>query len=56
MCLLGKGLTSNLILKLDNALDELMLPYSFDLSIFEKIDNQNFKDHISRVGMVLYQK
>ena len=37
-------------------LDDLYLPYMFDISIFDKIDNQNLKDHINRVGQVFYQR
>ena len=53
LCLLGKDLDSGIILKLDNILDELYLPYTFDISIYDKIDNPNFKDHIDRVGMMI---
>ena len=56
LCLLGENLDSSFILKLDHQLDELMLPYRFDLSIYSQIDNPNFKDHIDRVGVIFFQK
>lgn len=33
-----------------------MLPYSFDLSEFAEIENQNLVDHIQRVGVIFYQR
>jgi len=35
-------------------LDELLLPYTFDLSLWHQIDNEKLKDHIERVGELLY--
>lgn len=43
-----------LLLKLDNALDELDLPYSFDISLLQQIGNENLLEHIKRVGVVFY--
>lgn len=37
--------------KIKNELDELNLPYLFDLSIFSEIDNQDLIKHIERVGI-----
>lgn len=54
LCLKGENLSTGIILKLDNSLDELNLPYTFDLSIYDKIDNKDFIDHINRVGIALY--
>ena len=39
-----------------DALEELYLPYSFDISIFDSIVNQELIDHIHRSGKVLYQR
>ncbi|WP_178030898.1 nucleotidyltransferase domain-containing protein [Pelagibaculum spongiae] len=44
------------IYQLDEQLDALFLPYSFDLSILSEIDNSNLVQHIQRVGVVFYQK
>lgn len=38
------------LLKVENQLEELMLPYKIDLSLMHKIENQNLIDHINRVG------
>ncbi|MCB9062355.1 MAG: nucleotidyltransferase domain-containing protein [Halobacteriovoraceae bacterium] len=53
ICLKGKELTTNDILSIEDKLDDLNLPYTFDLSIFHLIDNSSLKDHISRVGINL---
>lgn len=37
-------------------LDELLLPFKIDLSIFSSIDNESLKEHILRVGMTFYEK
>ena len=55
--LFGENLNlNNSIYPLMDLLDDLYLPYMFDISIFDKIDNQNLKDHINRVGQVFYQR
>jgi predicted nucleotidyltransferase len=53
--LLGKELTQDLIWKIGQALDDLLLPYVIDLSLFDTLDNTALIEHISRVGIVLYQ-
>ncbi|MFZ3208337.1 MAG: restriction endonuclease subunit S [Geobacteraceae bacterium] len=37
-------------------LDDLLLPYKIDLSIFEQLDNVKLREHIERVGVVFYQR
>jgi len=37
-------------------LDDLPIPYSFDLSIFSKLDHADLIEHINRVGKVFYQR
>lgn len=40
------------LLKIEMQLDDLLLPYKIDLSIFNKIENEELKKHIQRVGMI----
>jgi len=49
-------LTYRDLLEIENELDDLMLPFMFDLSIYDMLTNENFIEHIDRVGKVLYQK
>lgn len=44
------------LLRIESQLDEEMLPYEMDLSIFENIKNQDLIAHINRVGKIFYQK
>ena len=52
----GKDLTLKIQHKIANELDDLLLPYKIDLSIFDQISNPEFVDHILRVGVVFYKK
>jgi len=55
--LLGENLNlNNSLYQIDEKLEELELPYTFDISIFSHIDNEYLREHIQRVGKVFYQK
>lgn len=43
-------------MRLENELDDLLLPYKIDLSVKHKISNPDLLEHIQRVGKVFYQK
>jgi len=49
-------LTLNVLFRILDDLDDLLLPYTFDLSIFQDIDNPDLLAHIRRVGVTFYQK
>ncbi|MGR3318334.1 MAG: nucleotidyltransferase domain-containing protein [Candidatus Anammoxibacter sp.] len=52
----GDKLSLRLINKISADLDELLLPYTFDISIYSHIDNPDLIEHIGRVGVVFYMK
>ncbi len=55
--LLGKNLTlDNSVYPLMSALDDLYLPYKFDISIFNQLEESDFVEHILRVGKTFYEK
>jgi hypothetical protein len=54
--LLGENLSNQTIFGIQDEIEELYLPYSFDISIFDRIDNEDLIDHIRRVGKVFYEK
>lgn len=56
LCLSGEDLTLSLLLKIGNELDDLLLPYKIDLSIFHALDNPELIEQIKRVGVVFYSK
>lgn len=56
MVIRGESVTNAHLLSLENQLDDLLLPYSIDLSLLHQITNTDLLDHISRVGALLYEK
>jgi predicted nucleotidyltransferase len=52
----GEGLSLNTIYKILHDLDDLLLPYTIDLSIFRDVDDLDLVEHIQRVGMTFYNK
>ena len=56
LTLRGADLTLNVIYKILNDLDELLLPYTIDLSIFDDISDLDVVEHIQRVGVTFYEK
>ncbi|MFM5482282.1 nucleotidyltransferase domain-containing protein [Aeromonas veronii] len=54
LTLCGEKLNFSLLCCIANELDDLLLPYTFDISLFKQIDNQDLLDHIKRVGVVFY--
>jgi predicted nucleotidyltransferase len=41
---------------IDSELDDLLLPYTIDLLIFDTLDHVKLREHIERVGKVFYQR
>src|SRR5690606_18821108 len=56
LTLIGKDIDLSLQTKIEFDLDDLMLPYKFDISIYDKITNPEFLDHINRVGKEIYKR
>lgn len=52
----GEDLTLNVIYKILNDLDDLLLPHTIDLSIFNDISDPALIEHIQRVGVTFYEK
>ena len=52
----GEGLNLTEQLRIENELDDLLLPYKIDLSVYHHIQNADLIDHIDRVGVVFYNK
>lgn len=56
LTLLGESLDSTLLHKISWQLDDLLLPYTFDLSLYNHLNDSALLDHISRVGVEFYSK
>ena len=52
----GEKLTHNILSRINITLDDLLLPYKIDISLFRNIDNEDLIGHISRVGKIFYRK
>ena len=52
----GKNLNLKTIYAIEEEIEELLLPYSFDISLFDQIDNPDLLDRLNRVGKVFYKK
>lgn len=42
------------MIKIENELDDLLLPYTIDLSLYHQIGNADLIEHIDRVGKEFY--
>lgn len=51
----GEALTLKVLYRIMDEIDNLLLPYTFDLSIFHHISDSDVTEHIQRVGIVFYQ-
>jgi len=47
-------LTLSDLLKIETEIDDLLLPYQVDLSLYHQIANEELKAHIQRVGKQFY--
>lgn len=54
--LVGRELTHSDLNRMILDIDDLLLPYMFDISIFHTIKNSDLIDHINRRGIVIYEK
>lgn len=52
----SSDLALHLLYKILNDLDDLLLPYTIDLSIYDQIEDPDLIEHIQRVGVTLYEK
>lgn len=57
LVIIGKGVTSSVLYKLDDYLNEVYpLPYFFDIIQYESIVNEKLINHINKEGKVIYTK
>jgi predicted nucleotidyltransferase len=56
LTLFGEGLTEQMMSRIYWGLDDLLLPYKIDLSLFSQLKHTALIDHIRRVGIALYTR
>lgn len=55
LALFGKDVTPDLIANIAILIDDLLLPYTLDLTSYAFIDNDALREHIDRVGIELFR-
>lgn len=56
LCLHGAGISSQELGDIAFELDDLLLPYSIDLLVFDQLEHAELREHIERVGVVFYRR
>lgn len=56
LTLIGDGLEHRELLEIQDELDELLLPYTIDLSLFGAIRHTGLREHIQRVGREFFRR
>ena len=51
---IDNSFTHNDLLRISGDFDDSDMPYFIDVSIYEKLSNSDLKNHIDRVGQILY--
>lgn len=54
--LIGDAFTYSQMLQMEVQIDDLLLPYLFDFSLFRHIDNSDLIEHVQRVGVIFYKR
>jgi len=50
----GPDLTMTVLYRIIDEIDDLLLPYTVDLSIYDHIEDPDVLEHIRRVGVLFY--
>ncbi|MCA9979991.1 MAG: nucleotidyltransferase domain-containing protein [Anaerolineales bacterium] len=56
LTLQGENLTRAVLFRIMDEIDDLLLPYTFDLSLWQDITDEDVLSHIDRVGAIFYEK
>lgn len=54
--LIGENLSYKDLVNISLEVDDLLLPYEFDLSIYNDIESEDLIRHIKRIGVEFYRK
>ena len=54
--LVGDAVTEEILSNIATQMDELNTPYLLDISVFHHLKSESLRDHIQRVGKVLYKR
>jgi len=51
LVIVGPELSLRQLNQIETEIDDLLLPYTFDISLYHYIDNEDLLEHIKRVGI-----
>ncbi len=54
--IMNNNFSYNELLTLTNKIDDLLIPYKVDISIFNTLDNQELIEHINKHGVTFFKK
>ena len=55
LTLIAPDMDISSLYQLENQIDDLLLPYKADISLYHQLSNPDLIEHIARVGQVFYQ-
>lgn len=56
LTLVGDDLDDRCLSRIEDELEELLLPWRIDLSLFSRLTHAELREHIERVGRVFYER
>ena len=56
LVLYGDNIDIKTLNTINGRLDDLLLPYSFDLTVWQSINNRDLREHIERVGKMFCRR
>ena len=56
LTLKGEELSVKDLISLENQMEDLPIPFKFDISLYHRITNPDLLDHIQRVGILFYKR
>jgi nucleotidyltransferase substrate binding protein (TIGR01987 family) len=56
LALLGDGISTETVAEIARQIDDLLLPYKVDLTLYAALKSADLRDHIDRVGKEIYRR
>ncbi len=56
LTMFGDDLDLKILYKIEDEIDDLLLPYKIDISIFSHISNDDLVEQINKVGVIFFEK
>ena len=52
----GRGISFATLMQIEDQIDDLMMPYTVDLSQYDQLENTGLIEHIDRGGVEIYTR